>query len=298
MQKSWIGRSILSGKFLDEGDESSPDEDDSDDGSDNDIAPVMSKYEILSGRDETSVYVRDWGGGPTSIVFGGIHGDEWSGIRTAQDVYRNWKLESGKLIIIPEAVKAACDRGMRAHPSQGDINRNFPSGTPRGSVARALWDVVKEHKPNYLFDLHSARRLSGARPAAYNGDRREADLGNAVAQVIFPNNNSSNAMAQIAARHTTQQFDLKNKTTSRGDNFEIRRGPALASTSGGGLLCRKAGNEGIYGGLHEVLRNDVGPLPRDHSRMDEVNWHRSMLAASLKEAGHELSSGVERWMNR
>ena len=79
----------------------------------------------------TNYYIIDTGvDGPTVFITGGIHGNEPSGARSAQQI-RHWPIVRGKMIVVPRVNTAALDSNLRRTPDVpadlGDVNRNFPS---------------------------------------------------------------------------------------------------------------------------------------------------------------------------
>ena len=117
---------------------------------------------VMEGTDrETPVYELDSGeSGPTAMVFGGVHGNEVSGYRAAEEMV-GWSIDSGTLVVVPWANVVAIDADERRGPG-GDLNRQFPPGEePTTELARALWDVVTERDPDAVLDLHRSRGILG-----------------------------------------------------------------------------------------------------------------------------------------
>lgn len=117
---------------------------------------------IMDGtRWETPVYtVHGAESGPTGVVVGGVHGDEPNGYRAAEAI-AEWEIEEGMLVVVPRANAVAIERGTREGPD-GDLNRQFPTGeAPTTELARAIWDVVREHEPDVVVDLHRSRGIYG-----------------------------------------------------------------------------------------------------------------------------------------
>ena len=117
----------------------------------------------------TPYYVIDSGRtGPVVMVVGGVHGNEM-GWAAAQQI-RAWNVARGKLIVLPEANRAAVLAQKRGRPVASgepaeDLNRNFPTATnpvPRGALAAAIWELVGRTKPDWLLDLHEGLRPGGA----------------------------------------------------------------------------------------------------------------------------------------
>ena len=100
--------------------------------------------------------------GPTVLITGGIHGNEPAGSHAADQI-RHWPILRGKLIVVPRVNRAGLKARTRWLPEfkddEGlrDLNRNFPKAEQTGAVtslARALWQFVKEQKPDLVVDLH------------------------------------------------------------------------------------------------------------------------------------------------
>lgn len=95
--------------------------------------------------------------GPTGFVVGGMHGDERAGHRAVRAV-TDWRIQRGRLVVLPAANSAALARGTRNGP-HGDLNRQFPSTERQGpptEVARTIWEAVVVADPDWLADLHSS----------------------------------------------------------------------------------------------------------------------------------------------
>ena len=76
------------------------------------------------------------GEGPTALLTGGNHGDEYEGITALQKLSTSLKAEDvkGRVIIVPMMNTPAAQVGRRTSPMDGgNLNRSFP-GDPDGSV--------------------------------------------------------------------------------------------------------------------------------------------------------------------
>ncbi len=90
------------------------------------------------------------------MVVGGMHGDEANGY-TAAGKIKDWSIDAGKLVVLPEANKNAIRSTNRIYNDGTDLNRQFPTGEePTTSLAREIWDVVVMEDIDFLFDLHSS----------------------------------------------------------------------------------------------------------------------------------------------
>ena len=100
--------------------------------------------------------------GPTVMILGGVHGNEPAGFRAAMEI-KNWTIEKGILIVIPQANKLGLRANTRWIPEfrndrkLKDLNRNFPrqsDPTTQTELAAGLWDFIKQREPDWFFDLH------------------------------------------------------------------------------------------------------------------------------------------------
>ncbi|MBS8269447.1 N-alpha-acetyl diaminobutyric acid deacetylase DoeB [Halomonas litopenaei] len=103
------------------------------------------------------------GKGPTALLTGGNHGDEYEGITALQKLSTSLKAEDvkGRVIIVPMMNTPAAQVGRRTSPMDGgNLNRSFP-GDPDGSVTEKIADYfTREMVPmaDVVLDLHSGGR--------------------------------------------------------------------------------------------------------------------------------------------
>lgn len=103
------------------------------------------------------------GVGPTALVTGGNHGDEYEGPLALFDLANRLKADevSGRIIIVPAMNYPAFRAGTRTSPIDGgNMNRSFP-GKPDGSVTEKIADyferVLLPHA-DFVLDFHSGGR--------------------------------------------------------------------------------------------------------------------------------------------
>lgn len=100
------------------------------------------------------------GKGPTVLVVGGNHGDEYEGQVTVSRLCREIPIEnvSGQLILLPTANWPAAMAGRRVSPlDQGNMNRSFP-GDPDGGPTAAIAHYIETElvpRADMVIDLHS-----------------------------------------------------------------------------------------------------------------------------------------------
>ncbi len=104
------------------------------------------------------------GEGPTALLVGGNHGDEYEGISIISDLYRTLEATdvTGRILFLPCANAPAVYAGRRTspldHSGEGNLNRLFP-GDPYGMPTSMIaWYIVDQLVPrsDAVFDLHSA----------------------------------------------------------------------------------------------------------------------------------------------
>jgi N-alpha-acetyl-L-2,4-diaminobutyrate deacetylase len=100
------------------------------------------------------------GEGPTALLTGGNHGDEYEGPIALFDLARTLKIEdiSGRVIILPAMNYPAFLAGTRTSPiDKGNMNRSFP-GAPDGTVTQKIADYFQRHLlplADIVLDFHS-----------------------------------------------------------------------------------------------------------------------------------------------
>lgn len=100
------------------------------------------------------------GDGPTALLTGGNHGDEYEGPLALFDLAATVAAEdvSGRLIIIPAMNQPAFAAGTRTSPiDRGNLNRSFP-GRPDGTVTEKIADYFQRillPMADVVLDFHS-----------------------------------------------------------------------------------------------------------------------------------------------
>lgn len=100
------------------------------------------------------------GDGPTALLIGGNHGDEYEAQVALGNLARTLRPEdvSGRLIILTMANAPAAQAGLRVSPvDDGNLNRSFPGdrlGTPTQMIAHYIEEVLMP-QCDYAADLHS-----------------------------------------------------------------------------------------------------------------------------------------------
>jgi N2-acetyl-L-2,4-diaminobutanoate deacetylase len=100
------------------------------------------------------------GDGPTALLTGANHGDEYEGPIALFDLARSLRAEdvTGRVIIVPMMNQPAFAAGTRTSPiDRGNLNRSFP-GRPDGSVTEKIADYFQRvllPMADVVLDFHS-----------------------------------------------------------------------------------------------------------------------------------------------
>ncbi|NQZ30297.1 MAG: N-alpha-acetyl diaminobutyric acid deacetylase DoeB [Oceanospirillaceae bacterium] len=100
------------------------------------------------------------GEGPTVLLTGGNHGDEYEGITSLLKLANRLQLGhiQGRVIIVPMMNYPAVVHGSRTSPiDSGNLNRAFP-GSPTGSITAQIADYFQRYLIplcDYALDIHS-----------------------------------------------------------------------------------------------------------------------------------------------
>jgi N2-acetyl-L-2,4-diaminobutanoate deacetylase len=103
------------------------------------------------------------GEGPTALLTGGNHGDEYEGPIALSKLASSLKANdvTGRVIIVPFMNYPAFRAGRRTSPiDSGNLNRSFP-GKPDGSVTEKIADYFQRHLlplADCVLDLHAGGR--------------------------------------------------------------------------------------------------------------------------------------------
>lgn len=111
------------------------------------------------------------GDGPTALLTGGNHGDEYEGPAALFELAHTLDPGevSGRIIIVPALNYPAFRAGTRTSPiDRGNLNRSFP-GRPDGTVTEKIADYVTRHLiplADIVLDFHSGGRTLDFLPYA------------------------------------------------------------------------------------------------------------------------------------
>ena len=107
--------------------------------------------------------------GPTTLILGGMHGDEYEGPVAIDALARTMNTDdlAGRLILLPALNLPAMLAGTRLTPDDGlNMNRVFP-GDPMGSITHRIVDWLTQTLmplADHIIDLHSGGRTLNFAP--------------------------------------------------------------------------------------------------------------------------------------
>ncbi|MEP3423347.1 MAG: succinylglutamate desuccinylase/aspartoacylase family protein [Sulfitobacter sp.] len=116
------------------------------------------------------VYCINGAPGPTTLVLGGMHGDEYEGPIAIQHLVQGTSPDDlvGRLILVPALNLPAVQSGTRLSPEDGlNLNRVFP-GDPQGSLTQRIAHFISETLiplADHVIDLHSGGRSLNFAPS-------------------------------------------------------------------------------------------------------------------------------------
>ncbi|HFC05266.1 MAG TPA: N-alpha-acetyl diaminobutyric acid deacetylase DoeB [Rhizobiales bacterium] len=119
-----------------------------------------SRNDSAWGSIMTPICVINNGPGPTALLTGGNHGDEYEGPIALFDLANNLNAEkiTGRIIIVPAMNYPAFQAGTRLSPIDNlNMNRTFP-GNPRGTATEKMADYFTRillPMADYVLDFHS-----------------------------------------------------------------------------------------------------------------------------------------------
>jgi hypothetical protein len=119
----------------------------------------------------TPVIVLARGKGPTVLLIGGVHGDEFEGPAALMRLAQSLSVDeiNGRIIILPALNKPAIEASSRVSPLDGaNMNRAFPgdvNGGPTAMVAHFIEEVLLP-ECNAAIDLHAGGKASVFVPSA------------------------------------------------------------------------------------------------------------------------------------
>lgn len=140
----------------------------------------------------TPITVAKSGEGPTALLTGGNHGDEYEGPISLYKLAAELQASDivGRVIIVPAMNYPAFVAGTRTSPiDKGNMNRTFP-GDPEGTITEKIADYFQRYllpMADYVLDLHSGGKTLDFVPfaAVHHLDDKEQQARCEAAMLAF-----------------------------------------------------------------------------------------------------------------
>lgn len=194
-----------------------------------------SPHEDAWGTTRIPVAVIANGEGPTAILQGGNHGDEYEGPIVLGELLRDLDPGriAGRIILLPAINVAAVEAGRRTSPVDGlNMNRTYP-GDPHGTITQQIsafvTDVIYPMGDAFI-DLHSGGSSLDILPSAI------------IEPAADPEHHRRNAAAVLAfgAPLTVVVDNLGERRTSTATSVEAGLTTVGTEMGGGGTVSLKA----------------------------------------------------------
>jgi len=201
--------------------------------------------------------------GPTVLIVGGVHGNEPAGVH-AVEVVRYWPIERGTVISVPSSNVTALAADSRQIPGapkgRSNLNRLFPKpdaeevpDTVEHPLADALWQLMKSHQPDWVFDCHEGY------------DFHQINSKSVGSTVIADKKAATQKLAEVL-------LDVVNADIETPEKTFVKRGPPIA-----GSLARAASDH------LDAQAMILESTKKDQRIPFRARQHRQMLHAALTE---------------
>ncbi|MBR8413816.1 N(2)-acetyl-L-2,4-diaminobutanoate deacetylase DoeB [Burkholderia cenocepacia] len=240
------------------------------------------------------------GDGPTVLLTGGNHGDEYEGPVALSKLAGSLKAAdvTGRVIVVPFMNYPAFRAGCRTSPiDAGNLNRSFP-GRPDGTVTEKIADYFQRHLlplATHVLDIHAGGRTLDFVPfaAIHVLENRDQEA------------RCERAMRAFGAPYSMRMLELD--SVGLYDSAAEEAGKVFVSTElGGGGTSTAASvaiaERGVYGFLAHagVIAKDVidGNTPRSTTTLLDMpdgscfttSEHRGLLEM-CRDLGSEVDAG-------
>lgn len=206
------------------------------------------------------------GSGPTLLLTGGVHGDEFEGPALIGELARSLDpaLLQGRLILAPVLNPSGLRHRQRCSPVDGkDLNRSFPGdarGTVSQRVAHAIHDLVIPHA-DIVYDIHAGGNTEAIMPSVMINQRRtKTEAQAAVAAAV-----AFGAPALVLADQPERASMLDGAAEDQGKVFGCVELGSFGSLTPQTAAIGRAG-------LHSLMRH-IGMI--DAAAVNRVQWRWS-----------------------
>lgn len=232
------------------------------------------------------------GEGPTALITGGNHGDEYEGPLAIVDWATSVELKDvkGRVIAVPFMNYPAFRAAKRTSPLDGgNMNRIFP-GNPKGTVTEKIADYFQNTLlplADFVLDYHSGGKTLDFVPLAASHvlDDKEQEARCAAARDAF------GAPYSLAMREIDSAGMYDDAAEVMGKTFVTTelRGGGTNTPDSVGIARRGLRNFLIHAG---ILRGELDPVASQHLVQPDGDCFHFAHAAGMVEITQELGTSV------
>ena len=201
------------------------------------------------------------GEGPTALLTGGNHGDEYEGITALLKLANRLQARDirGRVIIVPMMNHPAVQNGTRTSPLDGgNLNRAFP-GNPAGTLTEKIADYFTRYLvplADVVLDMHSGGRTLDLLPFAATHRLADEDFG---ARCLA-------GAEAFGAPYTLFMAELEEAERERT-----------------GIAGLRVGYHRVFGYYLEIPKKDAKKVPESYHRKQTVATGERYITPELKE---------------
>ena len=242
-----------------------------------------SPHDDAWGATQVPLCVIASGAGPTVILEGGNHGDEYEGPIVISELIRSVEPSDiqGRLILMPANNIHAAVAGRRTSPVDGlNFNRSFP-GDPYGTMTQQIAAFIADEilpRGDAFLDLHSGGSSLDIIPSAIIEPSGDAEL-------AAKNAAAARALGAPAVVVISNLGDMRTATASA-----VRAGLVTVGTEMGGggtvsidaLACCRRGVRNVLAHLGVMAASDdLPPAPEAPQHILELPGSRAFVYATM-----------------
>ncbi|MES0809419.1 succinylglutamate desuccinylase/aspartoacylase family protein [Roseibium sp. SCPC15] len=226
------------------------------------------------------IYCLKNGSGPTLVLLGGAHGDEYEApIVLSNLAHGDLKAEdiSGRVIIVPALNMPALQNGSRLSPiDNGNMNRAFP-GNPTGTATERIADFVSRElisRADVVLDLHSGGRSLNFVPSTIVPVQQTDTATQAIRRIA----SAFNAPMTIVLREPQVETMIDTEVERQGKKILATELGGAGLVTGETLAVTRRGIEGVMRHMGLIVETKTEDRPRSSVTVHVDGFHHYAYA--------------------